>query len=404
MNPSNNKRRFRISGKLLPISGVSVPVLVKNIEDDSDVGDAPSPTTSKLPKKQRVKKPPVEVVSSNVASDESNKPETDSSSLTPKNAEDDLGREQSRLMREIESWWDTGKDPPKTLFESLWAVEEQIEKNKPKQEVDENITEHEEIPKQKTKVSIYIEPSKTAKRVLENTRQRKTLETLEPVSKSMLIGGNSDSFVQKWIFENGMAAVWKPEAGEGRYLVERVGGPLYQREATAADIAQIVGLGRLVPTTVVRQYQGDLGSLQTFVTDAVIGTKASGQMFGKSAKALAMAAAFDFWLGQIDRHADNWLVTKRGNLVLIDNGACLSHQISAESLELLQEAIDRKYKVPKEARGFADYWSVVSDLVEERGFSEEVVDEFRDRTKLLRDSLTFAQLREDAGRDLVYFS
>ncbi|MDE2101638.1 MAG: hypothetical protein KGL39_30610 [Patescibacteria group bacterium] len=91
-------------------------------------------------------------------------------------------------------------------------------------------------------------------------------------------------------------------------------------EVAAYEIAKAVGMGDLVPPTVMRTINGEEGSLQQF-QEGSHRMKAGEVM---SAPDLARAVAFDLMIGNLDRHGGNFLIGADGKLRLIDNGLAFS--------------------------------------------------------------------------------
>jgi hypothetical protein len=126
-----------------------------------------------------------------------------------------------------------------------------------------------------------------------------------------------------------MQGVFKPASGEkdaGRNGVRP--GTYYRREVAASQVADLLGMGDLVPPTVFRTRNGEPGSLQQFVPDAATANEVQDNYGSEydGATDAARAALFDYIIGHNDRHHYNWMLSGQsdfdspGKLVLIDNG------------------------------------------------------------------------------------
>ncbi len=187
---------------------------------------------------------------------------------------------------------------------------------------------------------------------------------------------------------NGNKGVFKPVSGEEKfehYIGESV--PLYVRGATVSDLGSILGLGKMVPQTVIRDVEGDVGSLQTFVeggkTAAQISNENPGRFtrenmpVGNDSAAVALAAAFDYLIGNPDRHENNWMISKDGELVLIDPDLAFPSKntkgLIPGYMMLLKRAAEWQEKIPKVIKKWQKSWPTFSKLMLERGFSEDEV-------------------------------
>ncbi|MDE2101639.1 MAG: hypothetical protein KGL39_30615 [Patescibacteria group bacterium] len=87
----------------------------------------------------------------------------------------------------------------------------------------------------------------------------------------------------------------------------------HANEVVAYNVAKVVGMDDLVPPTVERTVKGKAGSLQQFQEGATHGTSSN-------YTDMARAAAFDMFIGNLDRHGGNYMIGANGKLRLIDNG------------------------------------------------------------------------------------
>lgn len=90
-----------------------------------------------------------------------------------------------------------------------------------------------------------------------------------------------------------------------------------EKEVAAWRVARLVGLHDLAAPCVLREHAGETGCLMKWWQGTLAG-KAENPWDGT--EDMARAAAFDYIIGNTDRHDGNWLVSKEGKLQLIDNG------------------------------------------------------------------------------------
>lgn len=114
-------------------------------------------------------------------------------------------------------------------------------------------------------------------------------------------GGVNDTYLVE--FANGSRAVWKPH--------KKVWSSNYRAEVLAYEIDRMLGFN-LVPPTVVRTFNGEVGSLQLF--------KNSSKIARPNAQSLNKQHFFDYLIDNRDRHSGNFLVAPNGNVISIDNG------------------------------------------------------------------------------------
>lgn len=175
-----------------------------------------------------------------------------------------------------------------------------------------------------------------------------------------LQGGINHSFIVH--LEDGSKAVWKPAKGEGANVKSgkrqfRKGvpeGEQYKREAAAYAIAEAIGMADLVPTTVLREIDGEVGSAQAYA-DLAKPAKLERNLakrFDGDAD-LARAAAFDYLIGNMDRHAGNWMIdVETSRLVLIDHGFAFPTAYEREdwqNLDIMYRSVRKNLAVPSEA-------------------------------------------------------
>lgn len=133
----------------------------------------------------------------------------------------------------------------------------------------------------------------------------------------------------KVTFADGTMAAFKPDNGEGKQQRSNIPtGMQTAREVGAWEVAKIVGMTDLVTPVVQRDFQTtgtdpyDLQGLHGVFSQWQDGTIAADHFQSArydGTEDLARSAAFDFVIGNEDRHAGNWLVSESDKLQLIDH-------------------------------------------------------------------------------------
>jgi hypothetical protein len=143
-----------------------------------------------------------------------------------------------------------------------------------------------------------------------------------------LQAGNRNS-TKKIRFTDGVAAIYKPISGEDRLtamlslgLIPEGGGQSL-REVAASEVDRALGFD-LVPDTVMYNGPDGLGSVQLWVEDAEH-AKALSEYYAVDQERMAV---LDYFIGNTDRHENNYLTSADGRPVAIDNG--LSFPLSAQ--------------------------------------------------------------------------
>ncbi len=221
--------------------------------------------------------------------------------------------------------------------------------------------------------------------------------TAEAVSVEDLGGGVNVTFLVE--LENGERGVWKPQSGEGEFLRKYVpNGEQYLREALAYDVAKQVGMEDLVPVTVVRTVDGEVGSIQAFVEGAKAASKLRGRLGREEDR--ARIAVFDFIIGNSDRHEGNWMVhTKTNRVTLIDHG--LAFQTDVQQY-VLSRFIDWMGVDPIQKSLVAPYLEHRADILAtvQAAVGEEAAAAVARRLDLIATSETWKEVRRFGGRFL----
>lgn len=238
-----------------------------------------------------------------------------------------------------------------------------------------------------------------------------TLTTGKIVSGEKLYGGVGNAYVVK--FEDGSLACFKRPLDRSIYpAVPKGTDP--QREVAAYEVAKLVGMKDLVPSTILRELSFEayhaargsgprmeqingLGSLQAWVKDASTAERHNENARYDGVQDRKRIAVFDFMIGNMDRHTGNWMVRddKAGKLALIDNGAAFpvrngetfSHRfILSRSPELTIRSADKI--------AWAGKWTKIEHSLQKLGIEKEAVSAMRDRYRVLmrKETKTLGQL------------
>lgn len=238
---------------------------------------------------------------------------------------------------------------------------------------------------------------------LDHTSRDKLLTST--VSNKERISANNSNDTYDVTLDNGARGVFKPLDGEDPSLRREVKGYYYMREAAAADVAEIVGMNDMVPTTVVREVDGRIGSFQSFVDNADTAVHFSLDKMYDGNVDLMRAAAFDYLIGNSDRHTKNWMVVNNDKLALIDNGLSFPRLNSNfYNAKLLGQASMKQLPIPQEVK---DSWlskgPAIKEYLEKNHFREKEVELTMKRLEALASAKNFKELREgDVGWDDNY--
>lgn len=235
----------------------------------------------------------------------------------------------------------------------------------------------------------YPSPNPTpAKKAMQNS----------PIVESENLGGGCNVTV-KATLEDGTEGVYKPEKGENARLRKAVKGRYYAREAASYDVAEVIGLHDLVPVTVVRDGKDGVGSFQKFAENAVTAVEGKiNQQYDKNTiydgdEDLARATAFDYLIGNSDRHSGNWMLNKKNKLILIDNGLSFPDtNAQGGNFYFMGEAVKRKLTIPASVKSWD--WNKVQHVLKGYGFNESEIKQTQKRFDHLQATADFTKLKK----------
>ena len=214
--------------------------------------------------------------------------------------------------------------------------------------------------------------------------------------------GTSSGGMEIIDMSDGTKAIFKPEKGEDYDLSDTVrasgSAPRYwEREVAASDIADMIGMDDLVPPTVEKEVGGLVGSLQAWVKDAEVAfNETLKRKFGASDLDLARSAAWDWLIGNTDRHAGNWMITKAGKeLRLIDNGLSFPTENFEFKSHLFREARRRELGklLPEFIPDWLDKLPEIERYLRDAGFLQSEIDGVATRLRQLASTDDFNTLK-----------
>lgn len=153
------------------------------------------------------------------------------------------------------------------------------------------------------------------------TPEEHILELREKESKKLLEGNSM--LVELIKLKDDGSGVFKPKHGE-KYVFEEVEeGTYYKRERATYLVDRFLGFG-LVPPTSIREIDGEVGSLQQFIPNAITPAEASIKRVRKLPKDQFITLwLFDYLTRNADRHNGNVFIVKE-RIYAIDHGLSFS--------------------------------------------------------------------------------
>ena len=152
------------------------------------------------------------------------------------------------------------------------------------------------------------------------TQKEKALQSLE-IERSVKLIGNANNKRINEVFlvelHGDGSAIFKPASGE-KFPFDWA-GELYKNERASYLVDKFLGFN-LVPTTVIREVNGEIGSMQEFVFESTVGLEIDDKLLKTNYRdALKKMWVFDYIVWNGDRHDANFLVNSDG-LHAIDHG------------------------------------------------------------------------------------
>lgn len=183
----------------------------------------------------------------------------------------------------------------------------------------------------------------------------KLLEENKITSKKRINNSNINETWRVWLQDDG-DAVYKRQSNEDKVRAGVPVGGQTIREVLSYDIADTIGYD-FVPETTYRKTDPDAnsdpGSIQRWVHDAK--TLAEHVPYGTAKQAAAFMrgsehyatqmVAFDYLMGNTDRHDGNILIDEDGKMWAIDNGLCFSNSDEDYRNYRIDQFWDRKHAV-----------------------------------------------------------
>lgn len=244
------------------------------------------------------------------------------------------------------------------------------------------------------KLNLGLPPTELTPAQLVKSRQKRMTEAVINSMRVNPKAGVSSSYKVKMedpTTHEKITAIFKPEDSVAR------------REVAAFDAAAILGLEDLVPTTVEREvgHRSDIppgwhhGSMQEWVNDSTVaGEMNYDDSFGGSESDVARAAAFDWVIGNTDRHEWNWVVRNKDHKIqLIDHGFVFYPSRDFRSA-FWQRAKSLDLPIPQEIKDWEAKWPEIEAYLKSKGFNAGAISKTKTRLDELMDADTFDEVKE----------
>lgn len=185
----------------------------------------------------------------------------------------------------------------------------------------------EEKPQQPVTVERIGSPERKQRQELDKTSEEQILENYEKKeTKPLNSGANTTVFVE---LKDDGSGVFKPKNGEKADLRDHIkAGTYFNRERAAYLVDRFLGFN-LVPPTVIREIDGEIGSLQQFVPDSktIYEIPKDELVKGTLQQELKKLWIFDYIIYNSDRHSGNFLIKPaEERIYAIDNGLSFGDQ------------------------------------------------------------------------------
>lgn len=183
----------------------------------------------------------------------------------------------------------------------------------------------------------------TSEELAEREKWEKLLLDAEVVGKTQL--GGKEAVTEPWVLDlelDGVKfrAIWKNPLGRVKGFLES-----WKWEIAAYRIDKLIGLN-MVPVTVERRFQEDLGSCQLWIEDTITLKKQQEEDIKKPSykvfpwnRALFKQRAWDNLIYNTDRHLNQYLITQDWRMLLIDH----SRSFAKSKASVRKLIYDEKY-------------------------------------------------------------
>lgn len=243
-----------------------------------------------------------------------------------------------------------------------------------------------------------LEDVKLEKESLPTPEDEKILSSREKSSSKNLGGGcNETVFIE--LRDDGKG-IFKPKKGEKENLRDNIEtGSYYKRERAAYLVDMMLGLN-LVPPTVIREMDGEIGSLQRFIEDAKTIREISYEEREELELEMIKMGIFDYIIWNSDRHGDNFLV-KEKRFYAIDNGL----SFASDALDTYEYLYNKK--IPQDAIDkikiflSSDKKAILQTLLEEL-IPEKEVKACIKRIEILDKAIKGGLISENENLELKY--
>jgi hypothetical protein len=213
-------------------------------------------------------------------------------------------------------------------------------------------------------------------------------------------GGVSDTRVLT--YDDGSKAVFKPGAGEAPGMRRNItNGFQTEREAGAWQVAKIVGMDDIVTPVAITTVLGQRGAVLEWQNGDVAANVDGHRMFDGE-EDLGRAAAFDYIIGNEDRHSGNWIVSDDGKLHLIDHGLSFPDKSAylTSNDEFITAAHDTLDKMPHEfSEPYVENSDKINKALTNLGLPQGAIDGVNRRIMELANYNNWTQLKNDSSSD-----
>lgn len=184
----------------------------------------------------------------------------------------------------------------------------------------------------------------TPEELAQRAKWEKLLQEAEVVGQEQM--GGKEAVTEPWVLELEIddiefRAIWKNPLGRVKGFLES-----WKWEIAAYRIDKLIGLN-MVPVTVEKRFQGDLGSCQLWIEDTDTLKKQKDEDIKKLSYqvypwnlSLFKQRAWDNLIYNTDRHLNQYLVTQDWRMLLIDH----SRSFATSKKSTKQLIYDEKYK------------------------------------------------------------